>query len=303
MRFGFAVPSYGEHVGDCSAMRDLLVAGDELGFDSAWFPDHIAVPEYAAAANLSPPFLEPLSTCAWGLALTRRISLGTDILVAPYRHPLLVAAITGTLSRLAGDRLILGVGIGYLKGEFEALGASPYDRRDEVTDDFLRVQRSDHPGLSVISGSAAVPLWIGGNGTAAQRRAALLGDGWHPLWMPADTYRHARQHILKIREAADLKTPFTFSYSCDRTRLLVGSRSSWQPPPPRPPKGSEFGYAPRAWVDDDNRPRFVGTPDQVISDLRLLEQAGVDHVTLRFASTDIEDLERFVAEVRPALGS
>jgi alkanesulfonate monooxygenase SsuD/methylene tetrahydromethanopterin reductase-like flavin-dependent oxidoreductase (luciferase family) len=54
-------------------------------------------------------------------------------------------------------------------------------------------------------------------------------------------------------------------------------------------------------VDEDRRPRFVGTPDQIIGDLTQLHQAGVDHVTLRFASTDVSQLERFAAEVRPAL--
>ncbi len=299
MKFGFAVPAYGPHA-DGPEVRDLLVAGDELGFDSAWFPDHIAVPDYAADVNLTPPFLEPLATCAWGLGFTKHLRMGTDVLVAPYRHPLLVAAMTGTLGRLAGDRLILGVGIGYLRGEFQVLGTAPYERRAEVTDDFLRAQRSAPEGHSVVSPPKRTPVWVGGNAMAAQRRAALLGDGWHPLWMPDDTYREARRRILDMRAAAGLVGPFTFSYSCGATRLLTRPSMPWPPPPARAPRGSEFRYTPEAWVDADNRPRFVGTADQLVSDFRLLEEAGVDHVTLRFGSTEVDDLERFATEVRSA---
>ncbi len=302
MRFGFAVPAYGTHA-DGPEVRDLLVAGDELGFDSAWFPDHIAVPDYAADVNLAPPFLEPLATCAWGLGLTKRLRMGTDVLVAPYRHPLLVAAMTGTLGRLAGDRLILGVGIGYLSGEFEVLGTAPYARRADVTDDFLRAQRSTPEGYSVVSSPNRIPLWVGGNALAAQRRAATLGDGWHPLWMPDGTYAEARRRILDMRATAGLAGTFTFSYSCGATRLLTRAQTSWPPPAPRAAEGSEFRYAPPPWVDDDGRPRFVGLPDQLVSDFRLLEAAGVDHVTLRFGSTEVRDLERFSQEVRPAFSS
>lgn len=300
MRFGFAVPAYGPDA-EPVRIRDLLTAADELGFDGAWFPDHIAVPDYAAAVNLSPPFLEPLAACAWGLGITNRLRFGTDVLVAPYRHALLVAATAGTLARLAPGRLVLGVGVGYLKGEFEVLGAGPYEDRGARTDEFLGALRAPPAGYTVVSAPEPVPVWVGGNGPAALHRAARLGDGWHPLWMPDAAYARARRRILDLRAEAGRSGPFTFSYSCAATRVLerpAAPRPS--PPAARPPAGSEFAYAPPPWLADDGRPRFVGTPDQVTSDLRLLEAAGVDHVTLRFGSTDVVQLERFAAEVRPA---
>ena len=134
MKFGFAVPAYGKAVD--GGIAELIDAGEELGFDSAWWPDHIAVPDYAAAVNLQTPFLEPLAACAWALGRTTRLRFGTDVLVAPYRHPLAVAAMIGTMGALAGDRLVLGVGIGYLRGEFDVLGAD-YDARAATTEDFL----------------------------------------------------------------------------------------------------------------------------------------------------------------------
>jgi len=299
MRFGIAVPAYGQHATG-RAVGELIAAADELGFESAWLADHVAVPDYATAVNLKPPFLEPLVTCAWGLARTTRLRFGTDVLVAPYRHPLLVAAMAGSVARLAEGRLILGVGVGYLRGEFEALAAGPYEDRGRVTDEFLRTLRSLPEGLHVAEPPSPVPLWVGGNGAPARRRAALLGDGWHPLWMADHRFADARQEILELRTSAGLDGEFTFSYSCGRTRVLEHDPGAWPAPPPRPPEGSEFAYAPPTWTDDNHRPRLIGTPDQVIGDLRLLKDAGVDHVTLRFGDVDVAQLERFAAEVAPA---
>ncbi len=299
MKFGFAVPAYGTGANG-AAVAELIAAGEELGFDSAWLPDHVAVPDYAAAVNLSPPFLEPLATCAWGLGATRRLRFGTDVLVAPYRHPLVVAAMVGTLGRLAGDRLILGVGIGYLRGEFQVLGAS-YDDRATNTEEWVRRVRSPPAGFSVVQGPAPIPIWIGGNTPKARRRAALLGDGWHPLWLPPADYAAARRRILEIRSEEGIVGEFTFSFSARFTQFTDEPAGGWPPSPERAPADSEFHYAPAPWTAPDGRPRLVGSPEDLIGDLRLLAGAGVDHVTLRFNTTDPAQLERFARDVMPAL--
>ena len=164
MRFGFALPSYGKGA-QRSVLLDLLVAGEELGFESAWVPDHIAVPSYAEG-NMHPPFLEPLATCAWALGSTPRITLGTDILVAPYRHPLLALAMCNSIARLAESRLILGVGIGYLIGEFEALGLDCGDRA-KATEEFIRTFRQPPDHLSIVDAPVPPPVWVGGNSSSA----------------------------------------------------------------------------------------------------------------------------------------
>jgi alkanesulfonate monooxygenase SsuD/methylene tetrahydromethanopterin reductase-like flavin-dependent oxidoreductase (luciferase family) len=298
VRFGFAVPAYGKAVE--GGIAELLAAGEELGFDSAWWPEHIAVPDYAAAVNLQTPFLEPLAAIAWGLGRTTRLRFGTDVLVAPYRHPLAVAAMIGTMGTLAGDRLVLGVGIGYLRGEFDVLGAD-YDARAVATEQWLRDLRTEPDGFSMIQAPARVPVWVGGNNARAHRRAALLGDGWHPLWLPPEEYAAARGEILAIRRDAGRDGPFTFSFSAGPTRFAdVPEGGSWPPAPARAAEGSEFRYSPEFWMAPDGRPRLVGSPDDFVGDLRLLEDAGVDHVTLRFGTVDLAPYERFAADVLPA---
>jgi alkanesulfonate monooxygenase SsuD/methylene tetrahydromethanopterin reductase-like flavin-dependent oxidoreductase (luciferase family) len=299
MRFGAAIAAYGPGA-DGGAVRELVAALEELGFESAWLPDHIAIPHYATTVNLQPPFLEPLAVLGWGLGATSRLRFGTDVLVAPYRHPLLVESMLGTLGRLAGDRIVLGVGVGYLRGEFDVLGIDNYDERGAVTDAFLAAVRTVPEGYYVPTAPVPVPVWVGGNARAGVRRAALLGDGWHPLWMPDTSYREAREEILRLRREAGRTGPFTFSYSCGATGVLDSDPGDWPPPPDRAPQGSEFRYAPAAWVAPGGRPRMVGTPDQMIGDLRLLEAAGVEHVVLRFGVGGPEPLERFARDVAPA---
>ena len=296
MRFGFAIPSYGEGA-ERSAVAPLITAGDELGYASVWVPDHVAVPAYAQGA-MHPPFLEPLTTCAWALGSTTRIALGTDVLVAPYRHVLLTSAMVNTIGRLADRRFILGVGIGYLVGEFEALGVD-HARRASSTDELLRTLREPPDGFIMVDAPSPIPVWVGGNNSKALQRAALLGDGWHPLWLPPEEYAEARQRILTLRAEAGLDADFTFSFSARFTKFTSEPTGGWPTPEPRAPVGSEFRYAPEMWTMSNGRPGLVGSVDEIVEDLRKLADAGVDHVTLRFGTTDTEPLERFAAEVMP----
>jgi probable F420-dependent oxidoreductase len=323
--FGYVIPSFGPFA-DPGAMAHLLQAGEDLGYADVWFGDHVVVPRYAAALT-QPDWLEPLTACFLGLGRTTRLRFGTDVLVAPYRNPVLVAKMVATADHLSGGRLTLGVGVGYLRGEFAALGAD-YARRGDVTDEFLAVLRTlwsatgpiDYEGTDVTLHDVVfgpppvqrpIPLWVGGNAPRALRRAADLGDGWHPLFPTPEQYAAARATIL-ARRGADA-APFTFSYSCAVTTLLDRppadfATGTWDELGDIP---DDFSYAPPLPADPSGRPRFLGTVDQVADDIADYQRAGVEHFTLRFAngSPDVgvddmtRSMERFVREVLPRVAT
>jgi probable F420-dependent oxidoreductase len=325
---GVVIPSYGRY-GDPAVVLRLVAVAERLGYDGAWFADHLALPDYATAW-VPPPVLEPLAACAVGLGTTTRLRFGTDVLVAPYRHPVALASSAASIHALGGGRLVLGLGVGYLQGEFAALGVD-YAERGAITDDALDVLRSLFTGESVtlhpasgrfpleavragvVGGIGGPPLWVGGNAPVARRRAAVRGDGWHPLWPTPDAYRAGRQEIEQARADAAIDRPFTFSMSCPRGAVLDAPRD-WSEDataagraraagPSRP----EFGYVPVIPRTERGRPRFTGTPDELGEDLEAYAAAGVEHLVVRFWTSALDlaedalvaQMTRFATEVMP----
>ncbi len=186
----------------------LARAAEAAGFESLWAGEHVAVPaEHATPYPYSPdgkmpgggaiPMAEPLVWYAYAAALTERIRFATGVLVVPQRNPLLLAKQVATLDRLAGGRFSLGVGIGWLREEFEVLGAS-FERRAERLEEFVAALRaiwSSGPEGATFRGehvaferlhvtpapaSGPVPIVVGGHTEAAARRAGRIGDGFFP---------------------------------------------------------------------------------------------------------------------------
>jgi probable F420-dependent oxidoreductase len=294
MRFGVAVPTWGPFA-DLGAFGEFLGLVEELGYDGAWLSDHVAVPTYATD-RFDPPMLEPLALAAWVLATHERLRVGTDVLVAPYRHPLLVAAMAGSVQRLSAGRLLLGVGIGYLRGEFAALGL-PLAERARMTDEALAALRTAWSGrgphafsgdafafqdvLPVAVPSPPVPILVGGNNHNARVRASRLGDGWHPLYPSPDDYASAREEIDGLRAEEGATTPFLYSYSaaaCLVTERPLGGGRGGQPAAALRP---EYQYAPDFPRDGAGRPLLCGSADQVADDIGRYERAGVEHMVLR----------------------
>jgi len=167
--------------------------GDALGFADVWTSEHIITPA-GAMYPPSPNFYDPVLTLTWAAACTRRVGLGTSVLVLPMRHPLPLAKELATLQNLSEGRLILGAGVGWLEAEFAALGV-PFNERGRRTDEGIAMMRavwSDDPVSfearwipAVIEDmrmmpkpARPIPIWIGGTSDAALKRAVRL-DGWH----------------------------------------------------------------------------------------------------------------------------
>jgi alkanesulfonate monooxygenase SsuD/methylene tetrahydromethanopterin reductase-like flavin-dependent oxidoreductase (luciferase family) len=177
VRLGVNVPNFGPGTSpDTLARWAQTVEG--LGFDLLMVSDHIAVTA-DVAEQYPAPFYEPFTTLAWLAGLTRRVRLGTTVLIVPYRHPLLVARMAANLNDLSGGRLVLGVGVGWARQEFDALGVA-FAERGRLTDEHLLAIRAAWRDDQDYRGGQ-IPIWVGGNSDAALRRAVRLGDAWHPL--------------------------------------------------------------------------------------------------------------------------
>ncbi|MBV8931598.1 MAG: LLM class flavin-dependent oxidoreductase [Kutzneria sp.] len=260
MKIGVNVPNYGPGT-DPGMLRDWAQTVEGLGFDLLMTSDHVVVtPD--VAARYPAPFFEPFTTLSWLAGATRRVLLGTTVLILAYRHPLLTARMAANLADLSGGRFILGVGVGWAKQEFEALGV-PYERRGKLTDDHLHAVRAAwrHEGDY---GHNRIPIWIGGSSGAALRRSVRLGDAWHPLRCTASWLRDAVSRLNTVAAQEDLPVPGL------APRIVL--RPTAEP------------------LADPDRLMGEGDLDQIIGDLTVLRTLGAEAVLLDTFGGDPEEL-------------
>ena len=254
MRLGVNVPNFGPGTNP-DVLRRWALTVEGLGFDLLMVSDHIAVtPD--VAEQYPAPFYEPFTTLSWLAGLTRGIRLGTTVLIVPYRHPLLIARMAANLNDLSGGRLVLGVGVGWAREEFGALGV-PFRDRGRLTDEHLLAIRAAWRDETDYR-SGHIPLWIGGNSDAALRRALRLGDAWHPLRFTPGWLAEAVGRLTAC--AADQGRPAPALMPRIALRLTDG----------RGP----------ASIPGGDRLAGHGTIDQIMADLGQLRSLGADTVVL-----------------------
>ncbi len=189
MRFGIALRTMGT-ASTGEVLRASARLAEDAGLDTLWIPDHIAIPPDDAEGS-GGRYLDPLATLAWLAALTSRIHLGTAVLILPYRAALPTAKAIATIQTLSGDRLELGVGIGWLEAEFRAVGRERRER-GRTSDAVLAFLHGafDAPGdVAVSNGQAFLfrpnprkpRIWVGGGANQALARTLRFGDGWLPM--------------------------------------------------------------------------------------------------------------------------
>lgn len=187
-------PSW-ERTATIEDLARIAEAGDRLGYHHLTCSEHIGIPA-SEAARRGTRYWDPLATFGYLAAVTKRIRFATNVLVLGYHHPLEIAKRYGTLDVVSGGRLVLGVGVGSLREEFELIGAQ-FDDRGPRGDDALRALRAslsqpepaysgvfyDYGGFVVdpCAVQARVPLWVGGRTLRSLRRAVALGEGWCPF--------------------------------------------------------------------------------------------------------------------------
>lgn len=248
MKFGILFANTGQ-MGDPESALGLAKAAKDLGFESLWASQHVVIPSgysspcpYTANGRMpggdEMPIPDPLIWLGYVAAVTDRIRLATGAVIAPLMNPVVLAKQVATLDHLSGGRVDLGIGLGWMREEFEALGV-PFDGRGPRTDEYIGVMRA------LWSGNAAtyhgrhidfddcimrpaphqnsVPIHIGGDSVAAARRAGRLGDGYLPMTRDAGTLRRL---LAETRNAAAVSDRDMDDIEVTVTSTLIGKNAA-----------------------------------------------------------------------------
>ena len=296
MKIGISIPNnWG--VDDPQELIALAVLADTLGYDSLWVTEHLLNVGYIGERLGSKPYYHSLGMLAYIAARTKTISLGTSVVVLPFRHPADQAKFAATIDQLSGGRLILGVGSGALKEEFAALGI-PFRERGAITNESMQVmkalwtqERASFHGKywnfdDVLFSPKPVqkphvPLWVAGMSPAAYHRTGTLGDGWHATGIPIDEFIAGRDEIFRFaREAGRDPKQITLSM-----RINVS-------------------YSTKFTTETERRSVLEGDDlNSMIAAIAEWRDAGVEHLILAPATTNMAQLlaetKRIAQQVLP----
>jgi probable F420-dependent oxidoreductase len=289
MRFGVTLPNYGP-TDLAQALPAVGAAAEAAGYDSVWASDHILVPHHHGPVYGR--MIEALVALGYLAGVTRRVRLGTSVIILPQRDPILLAKQAAGVDQLSNGRLDLGLGVGWMKEQY-AYFRSDFQRRGRVADEWIRAMRAlwtDDPcsfdGEFVQFENAyfepkpvqpgGPPLQIGGASDAALRRAAALGDGWHASALTLEEFRTC---VARLHDFAG-----------DR-RLTISLRAY-----------SAVGEAATQYVDDPDV-TIGGPPSAVVESVGQFGEAGLDEIVLNFAHQTLDgllaQLEMVAVEVIP----
>jgi probable F420-dependent oxidoreductase len=300
MEYGLHLPASSAGVRPDELVRFAQQA-EALGFYCITVADHVIVPK-----DISVPYpytvdgkypgtgyhLETLTTMGYLAGATQRIRFVTSVMILPYRNPIVTAKMLATLDVLSGGRVIVGAGVGWMKEEFETIRTEPYGERGKVSDEYIAAFRelwtSDNPSFSGKYCSFSniiflpkpvqrptIPIWIGGHSKQAIRRAARLGDGWHPIGgVPTIPLEPEG-----IKQDMDMLFDYAVKSGRDPKKIRVAL------------KGSLFDREKQ--ITPGKRRRFIGSAEEIAADIRDYRVAGVDTMIFDVRRPSIaETLER-----------
>jgi probable F420-dependent oxidoreductase len=310
MKYGVFLPVSGRAASRKTLMQAAQQA-ESLGYDSVWAADRLVIPwkidtayPYSKESTFivppDRPFFDTMTCLAFLAGCTEKIHLGMSVMVLPYRHPLHWAKIATTIDQLSTGRLIMGVGVGWMEEEFAAMNA-PFKERGAVSDEQLTLLkqlwteehitfRGKYYNVDDIAFNPKpyqkprLPIWVGGEGKYAQRRAARYGDAWFPYFVRITPVELAArfQYIRNIAREAG-RSPDELTLACCLPIELT-------------PKD--------AHQEEDY---LKGSIEQVSDRLKMFQKAGVTHIGLQFMIPHYperqEQIERFAKEALHALRS
>jgi probable F420-dependent oxidoreductase len=312
MQFGFGAPVSGPLSGPRDLAR-IAIEGEALGYDYCTISDHVAIPRELEAkypysdtgefpGRAGGDRHEQLTAVAFVAAKTSKLRLVTSVTVVPHRPPVLTAKIISTIDVLSEGRFTWGIGVGWCREEFEAIGTEPFNERGAVTDETIAVCRelwtNENPSFSGKYAKFSniffqprpvqkrVPIWVGGESGPAMRRTARLGDAWYPI----GTNPRNRLDTLKRLEGG-IERLKTMAREAGRNPSEVGVSYRF----------SQFGKAIPERADNGDRRLGSGDNAAITADLRALRDLGIGAVDVNFdgatADAVIDNMRRFREDV------
>jgi probable F420-dependent oxidoreductase len=260
----------------------IAKAAEGLGYECLTCPEHVCIPAEVGEGEITPgsAYWDPLATFGYLAAHTSRIRLAAIVIPLPYHHPLDIAKRFGTLDRICGGRVILGVGVGYLKPEFAVLGV-PFEGRNERSDDAIRALRAsfaksrpEYEGpyfsfrdmiIDPCGVQARVPIWVGGRTRRSLQRAVDLGDAWYPFAVSPEQVSSW---------LADAKSTESWQQRDQPVEVVLGAR-----------------------VDP------LGAPDDTVATAKQLRDAGADMLLVRFVHDTLDQYHAQLEAMTKLVGS
>ena len=276
MQFGICLPTswsdYGQR-GAVLTVETAAKAAATLGYVSVWATDHVVVPANQSYVRY---MLEPLTTLAALIHVVPTLQLGTSALILPQRNALVVAKQAAVLDVLSGGRFILGIGAGWMREEFEFLGAD-FAQRGAVTDEAIRAMRTlwgepiasfhgqfynfDDALFEPKPAPGRPPLWLCGNSRSMLRRAAQFGAAWNPFDIELEALQAGVAYLREQTQGRDLPT------IAAHLRIRIGQSG-------------------------DERAQIAGGVDEVTQLLGQYQAAGLEYLICDFVADDLNDLLR-----------
>jgi probable F420-dependent oxidoreductase len=299
MKFGVWIPNC-RHLATPEIIQAAAVRAEALGYDSVWVSDHVVVP-HANVKNFGEAIFDPLVILGVIAGATRRVLLGTTVLIVPYRNAVVTAKMISTLDALSGGRVVFGIGAGWVAAESAMLGL-PFAERGAMTDEHLRAMRelwtSPAPAFkgryTEFSGLVFAPrpvqqphppIWVGGHSKAALRRAVEFGAAWHPINRPPEELRAGRAELARLSAARGRAAAPALTLRND-----VRVQGAGQPVPVSTHAGRVL----------------AGEPAALAAQIRELVDCGVEHLVCEFLAADGPELDAqmatFAERVRPNFG-
>lgn len=301
MQFGVQVQHFRAY-GSPEAIRGTAEVAEQMGYDSVWVTDHVVLPDIPAAKRFGSNFYDPFLALTWAAAYTDRVKLGTSVIITPYRNPLDTAKKFATLDALSGGRLIVGLGAGWMREEFDYLNV-PFHQRGALTNEYIQVFKTlwteewaSFRGKTVKFERVACepkpiqkphpPIWIGGGSEGALRRAVRFADVYHPTTAPPEKLAPVIAQLRELAQAAGR----------DPSSIGIQARGALKVLPESDRQTRRFS--------------LVGTPDEIRASIRRYQEVGVQGFMLDtfYGSPEVEhedttsvlrSMERFALDIMP----